>query len=232
MKTKLLLLFLLSFGIKSFSQNIQLHYDFGKDRKYVTTTVEMFKPDKYGNTFFFIDMDYNSGGTKGISLVYWEIARVLKTEKMPFGIHVEFDGGFGRFNTPEGDVGYRINESYLAGVDYSIHSSDFSKGASFKVLYKTIIGKNKASFQLTTVWYANFFDNKLTLSGFADFWKEDLDFNFDGDVDAEYVFLTEPQIWYNFNKHFSVGSEVEFSNNFGNIEGFYVRPTIAVKATF
>ncbi|MCK5846258.1 MAG: DUF5020 family protein [Bacteroidales bacterium] len=232
MKTKLLLLFLIAFGVKSFAQNIQLHYDFGKDRKYVTTTVEMFKPDKLGNTFFFIDMDYYSGGSNGISLAYWEIARVFKTEKMPFGIHAEFDGGFGRFNTPSGDIGYQINESYLAGIDYSINSADFSKGVSLKVLYKTIIDKNKASFQLTAVWYANFFNNKLTLSGFADFWKEDSDFNFDGDVDAEYIFLSEPQIWYNFNEHFSLGSEVELSNNFGNIKGFYVRPTLGMKYTF
>jgi len=60
----------------------------------------MFKPDKFGNTFFFIDMDYYSGGSKGMTLTYWEIARVLKTDKMPFGIQVEFNAGFGRFTTP------------------------------------------------------------------------------------------------------------------------------------
>ncbi len=31
------------------AQNIQLHYDFGKDRNYPTSTIEMFKPDKWGN---------------------------------------------------------------------------------------------------------------------------------------------------------------------------------------
>lgn len=47
------------------AQNIQLHYDFGGDlydelgtRPSLTTTVEMFKPDKWGSTFFFVDMDY------------------------------------------------------------------------------------------------------------------------------------------------------------------------------
>ena len=38
------------------AQNIQLHYDLGKDRQMFTTTVEMFKPDKLGNTFFFIEL--------------------------------------------------------------------------------------------------------------------------------------------------------------------------------
>jgi hypothetical protein len=39
------------------AQNIQVHYDFG--REMVTTTVEMFKPDAGGSTFFFVDMDYS-----------------------------------------------------------------------------------------------------------------------------------------------------------------------------
>ncbi len=232
MKTTLLLLLIMFFSIISFSQNVQIHYDLGKDRKFVTTTVEMFKPDSYGNTFFFIDMDYYSGGSKGVTLAYWEIARVLKTKKMPLGLHIEYDGGFGRFAVNGSDVAYRINDAYLLGLDYSINSSDFSKGISFKVLYKTIIDKNKMSFQLTTVWFAHFFDNKLSLTGFADFWKEDSDFNFDGTVDAEYIFLTEPQFWFNATEHFSIGSEVEISNNFGNLEGFYIRPTIAMKYTF
>ena len=28
--------------------NLQFHYDFGENRNYVTTTLEMFKPDKWG----------------------------------------------------------------------------------------------------------------------------------------------------------------------------------------
>ena len=52
------------------AQNIQLHYDFGgalydKDlhgRPVLTSTVEMFKADKWGSTYFFVDMDYTSKG--------------------------------------------------------------------------------------------------------------------------------------------------------------------------
>ncbi len=52
------------------AQNVQLHYDFGgalydKDlhgRPVLTSTVEMFKADKWGSTYFFIDMDYTSKG--------------------------------------------------------------------------------------------------------------------------------------------------------------------------
>jgi hypothetical protein len=47
-----------------------------------------------------------------------------------------------------------------------------------------------------------------------------------------YVFLTEPQLWYNFTNHFSVGSEIELATNFAGTKGFAVNPTIAVKWTF
>lgn len=53
------------------AQNIQLHYDFG--RNMATTTVEMFKPDGGGSIYFFVDMDYSP---KVIG-AYWEIVREL-----------------------------------------------------------------------------------------------------------------------------------------------------------
>ena len=39
--------------------NLQIFYDFGSDRQHVTTTLEGFYNDNWGNTFFFIDYDYN-----------------------------------------------------------------------------------------------------------------------------------------------------------------------------
>ncbi|MCK5856369.1 MAG: DUF5020 family protein [Bacteroidales bacterium] len=229
---KVILLFFIMCSLTSTSQNLQLHYDLGSDRKYFTSTIEMFKPDKLGSTFFFIDMDYGSNGVKGVSMAYWEIARVFKTEKMPIGIHAEFDGGFGAYNTGDINHAYEINNAGLLGIDYSLTASDFSKGISFKVLYKYISGKHDASYQFATVWFYHFWKQRMTFSGFADFWREDFDFNFDGNVDAEYVFLAEPQLWYHINDHFSFGGEVEFSNNFGGHYGHWVRPTVALKWTF
>lgn len=232
MKLKVLIIFILISSWMSLSaQNIQFHYDLGKDRNHPTTTVEMFKPDKYGNTFFFIDMDYNSGGVKGVSLAYWEFARVFKTEKMPVGIHAEYNGGMGQFIMDGSQVGYTLNDAWLGGIDYSMNAKDYSKGFSAKVLYKYIRDKHEMSFQLTGVWYLHFLNNKFTFMGFADFWREDWDFDFDGITDTEFIFLTEPQIWYNINKSFAVGSEIEMSNNFANVKGFQVNPTIGIKWT-
>ncbi len=209
-----IVIFMMTIG--AFSQNLQVHYDMGKGNNYVTTTFEMFKPDAYGNTFAFVDMDYNAKDN-GVGFAYWEIARVFKTAKMPVGVQVEYNGGT------------FLNNAWLAGIDYSMNAPDYSKGFSIKALYKHIVNKHNASFQLTGVWYMHLLDGQFTFNGFMDFWKED---NVFGTEKTNFVFVSQPQIWYNITKHLSAGSEVEIGNNFAGAKGWKVNPTIAVKYNF
>jgi hypothetical protein len=236
MKKKLILFsFLLPMALMA--QNVQMHYDFGKGREYVTTTLEMFKTDKWGNTFFFVDYDYNLSSKKQVGLSYMEIARCFSFGKTsPLSAHIEYNGGLGALSSGSA---YSINNAYLLGLDYGWHDKSFTKFLNFKVLYKNIIGKTNASFQLTGVWNLNFYKNKLTVSGFADFWKEN-NTNF---VDAsnnplliptntKYVFITEPQFWYNVTPHLSFGTEIEIASNFASVNGLKVCPTLAAKWNF
>lgn len=223
-KTALLLLFL---PIGLMAQNLQVHYDFGKDRHYVTTTLEMFKPDKWGNTFFFVDFDYNFGPEKHPSGAYMEIARCLKFWNGPFSAHVEYNGGLGA--GPAGSFAYPINNAWLGGVDYGIHNADFSQTLNLKALYKHIVGKQESA-QFTAVWGLHFFKRKVSFTGFADFWLEDNN-NLNGSL-THTTFISEPQLWYNFTDHLSAGSEIELSNNFALTQGFMIRPTLAVKWNF
>ena len=111
--------------------------------------------------------------------------------------------------------------------------ASFSKGFTVSAMYK-YIQKHKSpnNFQLTGTWYINFCHNLLTFSGFADWWREETDY-------GKTIFLTEPQFWVNLNRikgvnknfNLSIGSEVELSNNFGNRDGFYAIPTLALKWT-
>lgn len=217
------------------AQNLQVMYDFGNGRQNVTSTLEMFKPDKWGNTFFFVDMEFNGGTDKQPSLAYMEIARCLKFWDGPLSAHVEYNGGL----LLSGAAGFPINNAYLAGVDYAWHDKNFSKFLNLKVLYKNIQGKNPASFQITGVWNLNFLKDKLTVSGFADFWREDnKNFtNAHGDfflipTETKFVFLTEPQIWYNVSKNLSLGGEIEVASNFGAVDGFKVCPALGAKWNF
>ena len=246
MKKLLLIAALIAFNLTAMAQNIQFHYDFGRSvyseldkteqslgRPTLTTTVEMFRPDSYGSTFFFVDMDYSTG-VKG---AYWEISRELcfwqQSKWNWLSVHVEYDGGM---NSTAGS----FNDSWLLGGTYSGHSADFNKTWSLSLMYKYIPNtldtkgeKCEHNFQITGVWGINFAQGWGTYSGFVDFWREHRAWQ-----DTEYIFLSEQQLWLNLNKmegwdkiNLSIGTEVEFSNNFVD-KGFYAIPTLAAKWTF
>ena len=224
--------------------NMQVFYDFGTDRKFVTMTLEMFKADKWGNTYFFIDHDFNydqhvDGPNLAPGGTYLEIARCLNfwqnSKLAPLSLHVEYNGGITR--------SYPINNAWLAGLDYFIHDASYSNTLNLKVLYKNI--KKRTSdvpMQLTTVWTCkNVLGLKrLTFDGFADFWWENHDCDFQPDGSSKHkrtVFITEPQLWYNVGDLFgcenlNVGTEIELSNNFGSTAGFKCRPCLGMKWVF
>lgn len=214
------------------AQNVQLHYDLGDDRQMPTGTFEMFRPDSVGSTFFFVDFDFGgkAADVSGVSLAYLELSRELRFWKPPVAIHVEYNGGMLRTSAFSSD----INNAALFGASYTWNNSDFTRIFSFQVLYKYIERVYDASFQITGVWDMHFFNRKVSFTGFADFWREKTTvFDSDGAPSTErFIFISEPQLWYNFNKNFSLGGEVELSNNFGAHDGFMVNPTVAAKYTF
>ena len=131
-KRRLLLLPLLALSLTVTSQNLQLLYDFGhlmyadlKERPQLTATFEMFHPDPWGSTYFFVDMDINA---QGIKSGYTELARELKFWKFPVSIHVEYNGGL--------DNTMSFMNAYLGGATYSFNNQDFTAGVSFSAMYK------------------------------------------------------------------------------------------------
>ena len=235
--------------------NLQVFYDFGKDRKHVTTTLEGFYGDKWGNTFFFIDYDYGEKvNNEKVSPrgTYFEIARCLNfwqnTKLSPLSLHVEYNGGVYK--------GYGINHAGLFGLDWFIHGKDFRNTLNVKVLYKYIHydkpvegsrPHSKVPLQFTAVWgMQDLFGLKgLRFSGFADFWWERHTVcpSVKGERDwtkaetSDIGFLTEPQLWYNVGRHFgvdnlNVGGEIELSYDFGTGKGFWCRPCLGAKWVF
>ncbi len=216
---------------ESRAQNVQVFYD--TERDCVTSTVEMFRPDAFGSTYFFVDMDY----TPKVKGAYWEISRELcfwQNSKFSWlSVHLEYDGGLD-------NVAGSYNNSWLAGLTYSGHSKDFSKTWSLTAMYKYIPdtkdskGKSQEhNFQITGVWGIDFADGWCTFSGFFDFWREMRPWQ-----GTEFIFMSEPQFWVNLNKikgwekiNLSLGGEIELSNNFVE-EGFRAMPAVGAKWTF
>lgn len=246
MKKSFIMLLLLLLTLGATAQNVQLHYDLGhllyKDltnRPSVTTTVEMFKPDKWGSTFMFTDIDYQREGVAG---AYWEISREFNlTKNKQWAAHIEYNGGLS--SDEDTWQANRFQHAVLLGGAWNWHSADFSKTFSVQAMYKYYF-KNKhygahpfSGFQLTEVWSTTFAKGLCTFSGFCDLW-------YNPNVNGKLILLSEPQFWFNLNTlkgmqgvNLSLGSEVELSNNFvwnkrGEHNRFYALPTVAAKWTF
>lgn len=223
--------------------NIQLQYDFGKDRQFVTLTYEMFHNDSWGNTFFFCDLDFNwrnaEGKNVGISGAYTELSRSLNfwhdTPAKDFCLQVEYNGGLGGFNGGS----FPINHAFLFGGNYFLHSKDYRYTLNLQLLYKQFIGKNPlVPLQATAVWGCRdlFGAKGLSFSGYIDVWG-DIVPRADGTFGNGCTMQSEPQLWYSVGQWFgcpnlNVGGEVELSVNFCGIHGFRARPCLGVKWVF
>lgn len=236
--------------------NIQEQFDL--NRNHLTTTLEMFKTDNWGSTFFFTDI-YHPDKQSGPTGYYTEIARGLNfwqdTKLGALSAHVEWNGG--QF----------ASNAWLFGAEYFLHSEDFRFTLTLELLYKTISGQkaldamdpevrpyNKVSnvpLQFTIVWgCADIFGLKgLAFSGFADFWWENCAWtNPEGDMTTtSVVFISEPQLWYNIGQFFNcpnlnIGGEIELAYNFAGgwrpahefykNKGFTCSPAIGIKWNF
>lgn len=227
-------------ALPAISQNIQLHYDFGRNiysneeaaRQKVTITLEQFKADKWGSWYYFVDVDLSRKETRG---AYTEISREINLGKESlFAVHIEYDGGLG--SRLAGTTSGSYQQAGLAGFAYNGHSADFSKTWSVQLLYKTYFKDANAnsayhSAQLTGVWGIDFAGKKCRFAGFIDFWRGQK-----ANGHGQLVILTEPQFWFNATDHLAIGSEIEISNNFiyntYDDKTFFVNPTLALKWNF
>lgn len=236
----------MTFAQSTKAQNIQELYDFG--RGHFTTTLEMFKNDNWGSTFYFTDIYHIQQNCP--TGYYTEIARSLNfwknTGLKDLSLHAEWNGG--QF----------ASNSWLFGLEYLLHNDDYSYTITFELLYKmintdvTLLPYDKANnvpLQLTAVWVLNDLLDVagLTFSGFLDFWWENNNWDQSGlnpDI-TTCTLLAEPQIWYNVGQHFdcenlNIGGELEIAYNFSgsspeswaNRKGFNMAPCLGIKWNF
>lgn len=217
------------------AQNLQLHFDprkslYGDDvaasGNYLTATFEMFKPDKWGTTFMFVDFDFNAD-KRNPGLAYAEIAREFKIGDFPLMPHIEYNGGLGL----AGSAGFSIPSSYLGGFGYPFKLGNFFM--STYVVYKlNAFQELSHDAQWTLTWNSTLANGKISLAGFLDIWSENKDRTGENSG-KKMVLLSEPQCWYNVTPQFAIGTEVEVSYNFViGANKFYAIPTIGTKWNF
>ena len=232
--------------------NLQLYYDFGslgtacpnQRSNRVTTTLELFYPDNWGNTFAFIDMDYNihpSDPKNMPFMAYMEIARCLNfwqnSVVKDLSVQVEYNGGLGLYKAGTDIHGYGISHAALVGLNYCLHTEDYKNIFNLELLYKYIVDpdngvRNNVPLQFTFVWGCDDFCTApgLRFSGFLDIWGEKIG------GQQSFRLISEPQLWYNVGRWFkcpnlNIGTEIELSYNFAG-KGFMCNPCLGIKWCF
>jgi hypothetical protein len=234
---KIIAFWLLGVPFISNAQNFQLHYDAGEDRNYYTATLEMFKPDTLGSTFWFVDFDFNlPGNPRSMSAAYWEIAREfyipgLRNRSVfdQLTLHLEYNDGFTAYKIAKDTLGAAsYNSVFLTGFSHPLKIGNFILTTQW--LCRMPRGMDIPDFQFTLVWFQPVFKGKVLLTGYCDLWSQDKIMKPDN---KELIFQTEPQVWYMLTSKIAVGSEIEISKNFpvGPNEWEF-QPTLAFRWEF
>jgi hypothetical protein len=236
---------------------IQMHMDFGRDKGFYDANGEAIKTDiwtatinhvsewKYGDNFFFIDIEGKDDYRFEPAQYYGEFATRISMDKIIKGpeegtnllgsflqetyIKLEYNGG-----TPADGYDY-IDDAVLAGISFDLNFGQPNFGFSnISFLYKsyTAIDNHDDSdntWQVTYVWGQPFSIGSLNFrfEGFLDIWE----------YNSEVVVLTEPQIRLkldsfvgegNFLSDSSIGMEFELSNRFFDQDdtSWYINPTV------
>lgn len=226
------------------AQNIQFHYDLGRyvqptdqaGRPYITMTVEQQSVDKFGDTFYFVDMNFQNQGAVAAN---WKFMRNLRFWKNPLAIHLRYDGGlrFANTNTTS-DIprtAFSIKDAFFVGPSYTYLSRDRKLMLSAAPLYKYIKGHAEPhNWELVAIWKYAPGNGLFSATGFVTYWREKMPL-----FGTSTRLMSQPQFWLNLNKlkgvsedlKLSVGTEFRISNNVDQ-KGFVFAPTLALKWSF
>lgn len=228
------------------AQNVQLHYDLGrltyptvqKERPSMTATVEQQSVDRFGDTFYFVDMSWRDQGAVNAN---WKFMRNLRFWRNPLAVHVRYDGGL-RFRdyAQTGEQmrpAFSFNDAYMFGGSYTYLSATRRTMLQLISLYKYIKGAAKPhNFELCGVWKFASPTGLFTATGFFSWWRQE---DTRPGWDKTFKFMSQPQFWCNLNKikgvasdfNLSIGTEVRVSKNI-DAPQWIVAPTLGLKWSF
>ena len=241
---KYILLWALMFcSLRSFSQNIQLHYDLrhtadpaGNSKNYPTLYFEYFKSQDSGRSFikpgaFLFKMQADLlGAANNIGKMYIQVAQTLRFWKPRVFLHLSYSGGLGV--TDPKQYSYYILNTYEAGAAYPF---EWKGGYYTSVLdYKYVpYARPTSDFLYTFYFYRGFYNYRFEISGDFSLWTENKNH---GDTVTEnltgkhFFFYAEPQIWYRVAGGFSIGTKINMYYHIYTSENiFQIYPAAAIR---
>ena len=218
-----------------------------------TLTIAHFSEWKYGDTFFFMDIETEPVFTQTPTAMYFEIAPRFSLDKI-FNQDLIDSKYFGEiyltFQYNASDKDY-IPTSWLYGLSFDFAGQPNHGFSNLSLLVKNCDRKgeftdqppyqNDMSWQITFAWGQPFNIGPLEMefNGFVDYWKENSLFN---KGEAYRILLAEPQLRLNLSSFFGegnflsnslVGTEVEISYHFfDESDGWRINPTLFFAVVF
>jgi len=225
------------------AQELQLHYDprhtldpSHNAHNYPTIYFQYFKDQDSGHAFikpgsFLLKIQTDlQGAGHNISQAYIQISQSFRCWKPPVFLSLQYSGGLGV--TDPKQYSYYINNAFSLGLSYPFQW----KGAWLSAVldYKYIpYAKPTHDPLFTLYWWSGYFHYKLEFAGDFSAWTENKDHGdayTAGQRGKRFFFFAEPQLWYNINKTFSLGTKINMYYHI-NIpdDRFQTYPTLAVR---
>jgi hypothetical protein len=241
------LLFSLSFfSAVSFSQTLQLHYDFRhtidpahNTQNFPTLYFEYFKSLDSGKSFikpgsFLIKIETDmQGANNNIGKSFIQAAQSFRCWEPKIYLSLQYSGGLGV--TEPRQYSFYIANTFSLGPSYPFQW----KGAWFTILLSyshTLLKRPSNDPMFSFYWGKGFWNYKVEFVG--DFELFSVNRNTGDDFTANLkgkaiLFFAEPQIWFKVCKSFSMGSKFISSYHVYNSDNiFEIYPTIGGRIKF
>lgn len=170
------------------------------------------------------------GASHNVSQAYLQISQSFRCWKPRIFLSFQYSGGLGV--TEPKQYSYYINNAFSLGLSYPFQW----KGAWLSAVldYKYIPYTKPTHDPLFTLyWWSGYFHYKVEFSGDFSTWTENKDHGdayTAGQRGKRFFFFAEPQLWYNVNKTFSLGTRINMYYHINTSDDrFQVYPTAAVR---
>lgn len=240
---KLILITLCVCSFQAYSQNLQLHYDLRysidpthNSKNFPTVYFEYFKQQtdtssfiRPGSFLFKVETDLQ-GDKNNVGKSFIQATQTFRLWEPKIFVGVQYSGGLGV--TEPKQYSYYINNALSIGpsVPFQWQGAYFN---AFVYYTYNMLKKPSNDIMLSLYWWKGFFNYKLEFAG--DFELYTLNKNHGDDftkgLNGKTVsFFGEPQVWFNLNKSFALGSKQLLYYHVNTSENlFQVYPTVAVR---
>jgi len=232
----------------TFSQTLQLHYDFRhtldprhNSKNYPAFYFEYFKTLDSGTAFikpgsFLLKVQTELTGEKhNTGQFYMQVSQAFRLWRPKIFLQLQYNGGLGI--AEPGAYGYYLTNAFSFGVAYPFQSKSNKAFFNAYTSFKYTDFKKPSHDVIGAFYWLLFFSNySINFSGNLIYWTENRNHGDDFTMlmhGKKFSIYGDPQIWFRLHKGFSVGSRLTlYYHVLRDDNSFQAYPTIGLKYQF